>query len=641
MRRGARLPNPARRMWAPLLRDKTWQLSSLPMTIPPFILTFILLSLCSHPLKTPTSSSLDSSCGVTPTRTIWRSPQCRRTQPLTAKRCGSCVRASSLRSTRRSKCFKWRVSVRLRDQPTDTRRWIRIDSAPPITWKLPDAWIWVGTPATVKMILNNHKAMHPHKDVNYTTPPVSATNLQNYWAHRQNYLTRVSGANSYPSNPGGTGTYNQSNTYYPASGSSIYSTAPNTPVQSTSNPSNLMFANNDINNPDSYPAKFNPAYLTSGYYSEGHPLNMNMNMNAVPQQQAFNTLAPQPVVVPAGFTETHASAPGWWRNPQTGWFWHAARGLLPPAAMTGGGPAGAQIRNNVPRLAVSIKVDYHLMAYTPSSPSSPPVIFEPPRAEPPLHGHTTSKRALSSPPRELHDLKLKLPGAPTDNIELETLQWVLGNLTRVARWIITGVFLSAKWSGLHLALSAAILDFLSRRDFQSLRVNLLKDIPPLVFRYLIKSTTTLSFYNPDIQWRGWPELNFPKTPRVLPFLPRLRTLEVALAVYSHNTPWFIDIVCNILTAYEEAQGAPLGELIVSYIHQSAPPTVLAWRSLEMLETLLVSKGRFSCIRWRVVSFPLRRKEFGVNFARLEKRSMPRAGKLVFEDFEPDWEGFTK
>jgi hypothetical protein len=87
----------------------------------------------------------------------------------------------------------------------------------------------------------------------------------------------------------------------------------------------------------------NPAYPQSGHGQGyfGYVSNMNMNtMNhAQHGQQGFNTLAPQPVVVPAGFTETHSSAPGWWRNPETGWFWHAARGLLPPAAMRGpGGP---------------------------------------------------------------------------------------------------------------------------------------------------------------------------------------------------------------------------------------------------------------------------------------------------------------
>ncbi|KAJ7450226.1 hypothetical protein FB451DRAFT_1286468 [Mycena latifolia] len=72
--------------------------------------------------------------------------------------------------------------------PIDTRRWVRVDSPPPLTWKLNDAWLWIGTPPTISMVLNNHKAMHPHKDAYYSSPPVAAANLQNYWVHRQNFL---------------------------------------------------------------------------------------------------------------------------------------------------------------------------------------------------------------------------------------------------------------------------------------------------------------------------------------------------------------------------------------------------------------------------------------------------------------------
>ncbi|KAJ7183881.1 hypothetical protein C8R46DRAFT_1027523 [Mycena filopes] len=213
--------------------------------------------------------------------------------------------------------------------PTDPRRWVRIDTAPTITWKLPDAWIWVGTPATVNMVLNNHKAMHPHKDTYFTTPPVSTTNLQHYWTHRQNYLANRSGASSYPPSPS---TY-MPNTqpYHHSPGSTIYS-SPNTQYQSTSINSNSN--------------QFDPAsaYAASTQYAPS-AMNMNMNnmnfmnMNTHQQQQgAFTTLAPQPVVLPAGFTETSAAAPGWFRNPHTGWFWHAARGLVPPAV--GGGAPG-------------------------------------------------------------------------------------------------------------------------------------------------------------------------------------------------------------------------------------------------------------------------------------------------------------
>ncbi|KAF7328179.1 hypothetical protein MVEN_02575500 [Mycena venus] len=188
--------------------------------------------------------------------------------------------------------------------PTDTRRWVRVDSPPALTWRLSDAWLWVGTPPTVAMVLNNAKVMHPHKDTQYTTNAVAAANLQNYWVHRQNYLSwrQMRADNATPSthqHPG----YSQA-----SAGNTIYSTA-QSPAQSTSG--------------------------QAGYFKQmTHPGNAPFYQNPGYGQMApsFNTLSAQPVVVPPGFTETHPNSPGWWRNPETGWFWHASRGLLPPSA---------------------------------------------------------------------------------------------------------------------------------------------------------------------------------------------------------------------------------------------------------------------------------------------------------------------
>ncbi|KAJ6460833.1 hypothetical protein C8R47DRAFT_117928 [Mycena vitilis] len=44
--------------------------------------------------------------------------------------------------------------------PDDPSKWARIDSPPPITWKLNDAWIWVATPPTIAMIFDHPKVMH-------------------------------------------------------------------------------------------------------------------------------------------------------------------------------------------------------------------------------------------------------------------------------------------------------------------------------------------------------------------------------------------------------------------------------------------------------------------------------------------------
>ncbi|KAJ7613653.1 hypothetical protein DFH06DRAFT_144801 [Mycena polygramma] len=189
--------------------------------------------------------------------------------------------------------------------PTDTRRWVRVDSPPGITWRLSEAWIWVGTPPTVAMILNNGKAMHPHKDTKYTSSPVAAANLQNYWVHRQNYISwRQMRADNAPSTSSGANThYGQQSGY---SQNTLYSTPSHGRGMYPSAPGNN--ANYFNQNQSQMPS-------TPSYHR---------------QAAGFNTLSPHPVVVPPGFTETRPNAPGWWRNPETGWFWHASRGLLPP-----------------------------------------------------------------------------------------------------------------------------------------------------------------------------------------------------------------------------------------------------------------------------------------------------------------------
>ncbi|KAJ7061747.1 hypothetical protein C8F01DRAFT_1083140 [Mycena amicta] len=142
--------------------------------------------------------------------------------------------------------------------PANPRRWSRIDASPPITWMVPSAWIWVGAPASVGIVLNNTRAMHPHQQAVYSTPPISTANIQSYRIRRQIYQD---------TNP-------------------MSST-----VQS-------------------------PFGGQSGYPSSS--------------SGAYTTLAPQPVVVPTGFTDQHPNYPGWWRNPHTGWFWSPSQGLMPP-----------------------------------------------------------------------------------------------------------------------------------------------------------------------------------------------------------------------------------------------------------------------------------------------------------------------
>ncbi|KAJ6589426.1 hypothetical protein B0H19DRAFT_1058441 [Mycena capillaripes] len=199
-------------------------------------------------------------------------------------------------------------------QPRDTQRWIRVDTAPPIAWRLSDAWIWVGTPSTLAMVFNNARIMHPHKDTQFSSNPIASSNLQNYWVHRQNYIrwshTHGSGSSDFSNSdwiltsdladnpvPGAMGSHLQNRTSHRSRANSMYSTTPN------------LYP----------PAQIVNSRSSAHGYSQVH-------------DSGFNTLSPQPVVVPTGFTEGDANFPGWWRNPETGWFWHASRGLLPPSS---------------------------------------------------------------------------------------------------------------------------------------------------------------------------------------------------------------------------------------------------------------------------------------------------------------------
>nr|GAT57146.1 predicted protein [Mycena chlorophos] len=177
--------------------------------------------------------------------------------------------------------------------PTDTRKWVRLDSAPSFTWRVPDGWIWVGKPGTTKMTLNDARVMHPHKDPTYSTDPIATANLQSYWTHRQNYLRW-----RQPQSHQGGGSPSASHPFAgPSSAMPIPPPAlPGTPL-------------------------YTAAPASAGMYGNPYPTQT---------QAAFDTLSTHPVVVPAGFTERNPNYPGVWRNPTTGWFWSASQGLMPP-----------------------------------------------------------------------------------------------------------------------------------------------------------------------------------------------------------------------------------------------------------------------------------------------------------------------
>ncbi|KAF7303984.1 hypothetical protein MIND_00629400 [Mycena indigotica] len=177
--------------------------------------------------------------------------------------------------------------------PRDTRKWVRLDSPPAITWRVSDGWIWVGKPGMTKMILNDSRLMHPHRDTSFSINPIAAANLQSYWTHRQNYL-RWRQLSSDPVAP---------------------------PLSGTSSP-----APSSYHDAPAAPGTFTTLYATSGPNTSVYG-NPHSAPNAV---SYYNTLSTQPVVVPSGFTERHSNFPGVWRNPSTGWFWSASRGLMPP-----------------------------------------------------------------------------------------------------------------------------------------------------------------------------------------------------------------------------------------------------------------------------------------------------------------------
>ncbi|KAJ7640677.1 hypothetical protein DFH06DRAFT_1334398 [Mycena polygramma] len=187
--------------------------------------------------------------------------------------------------------------------PDDPSKWARIDSPPPITWKLNDAWIWVATPPTIAMVFDRPKVMHPNKDAYYSTHPVATINLQNYNIHRQAYINRQSRGSSVR--------YNAKSTY------PEHSVSNNIPYYSQP-PSAL--ASPYASPPPRYQQQLEapPSFNQANPYSRPH------------QTAAFESVTPHPVVVPFGFTESRPDRPGWWRNPETGYFWHAGRGFLPP-----------------------------------------------------------------------------------------------------------------------------------------------------------------------------------------------------------------------------------------------------------------------------------------------------------------------
>ncbi|KAF7292699.1 hypothetical protein MIND_01168100 [Mycena indigotica] len=207
--------------------------------------------------------------------------------------------------------------------PTNTREWVRINTAPIITWKNADAWIWVGAPATIRMTFYRTKIMHAHRDRTYITHPVSSQNIAAYWVHRRRFLSEhprpSAPINTTPSTRNAIGRVGTDREYPQPPASPAWSTT--TQLSSSSSSSSRATSPNPPQSwLDRRQSSFQLPYLTPDAHLNGYSGSSSQAM-LNPSSAAS---------VPRGFTETHPARPGWFRNPENGWFWHAAMGMMEP-----------------------------------------------------------------------------------------------------------------------------------------------------------------------------------------------------------------------------------------------------------------------------------------------------------------------
>ncbi|KAJ7059688.1 hypothetical protein C8F01DRAFT_217760 [Mycena amicta] len=225
-------------------------------------------------------------------------------------------------------------------QPLDPRLWVRVDTAPLITWKNPEAWIWVGTPATLRMVLDRTKVMHAHRDMSYTTPPVCTQNLDAYWIHRTRFLanngTTASTMGQYepqtPSLSPASSRPRHTFRFSPFSPvSSAYPSRAATPIQ-TVNP-RLPRAGVPQDSaqylapPDRYPYAHAQASGPSPVDPRENEIQ-SQNSSRHHRNSPSASVSGTHTLVPTGFIET--DRPTWFKNPESGWFWHAILGLVAP-----------------------------------------------------------------------------------------------------------------------------------------------------------------------------------------------------------------------------------------------------------------------------------------------------------------------
>ncbi|KAJ7059663.1 hypothetical protein C8F01DRAFT_1232076 [Mycena amicta] len=230
-------------------------------------------------------------------------------------------------------------------QPIDTRLWVRVDTAPEIRWKHSDAWIWVGPPATLRMVFDRAKYMHAHRDTSYTTTPVCTQNIEAYWIHRRRFLANngirfiywyvnnetygTGTPSSSPASSRSPSTMPPSPTFSPFSPlSSAYPSRATTPIE-TVNPwlprAGVPQDPAQYLAPDRSP--YAHAYTPSAVYPrEGESQSQNSSRHH--RSTPSSSVSGRHSLVPTGFIKTEKRA--WFKNPESGWFWHAARGLVAP-----------------------------------------------------------------------------------------------------------------------------------------------------------------------------------------------------------------------------------------------------------------------------------------------------------------------
>ncbi|KAJ7088331.1 hypothetical protein C8R44DRAFT_819436 [Mycena epipterygia] len=94
----------------------------------------------------------------------------------------------------------------------------------------------------------------------------------------------------------------------------------------------------------------------------------------------------------------------------------------------------------------------------------------------------------------IKELTIRLPAGHTALQEIETLRWILAQMTKVQHCTLTVQYiLDTRWSSLHPTISSVVLDFITKQRLRSMIIACLQEIPLPVLLRLITSTPRLKF----------------------------------------------------------------------------------------------------------------------------------------------------